>query len=86
MGTRKFRAKLDRFREGSNSIIGTLGAQQGETVIVEQTGMTRHQFYCSSQEFGGSFWVSRLQAFDFEASKECFHRGQAMTGHKTFKE
>lgn len=29
--------------------------------------------------------VSRLQAFDFEASKECFYRGQAMTGHKSFK-
>ncbi len=29
--------------------------------------------------------ISRLQAFDFEASKECFYRGQAMTGHKSFK-
>lgn len=28
--------------------------------------------------------VSRLQTFDFEASKECFYRGQAMTGHQSF--
>jgi enoyl-CoA hydratase/carnithine racemase len=29
--------------------------------------------------------VSGLQAFDFEASKECFYKGQAMSGHKSFK-
>ena len=35
-------------------------------------------------DFGSG--VSQLQAFDFEASKECFYRGQAMTGHKSFKD
>jgi len=29
--------------------------------------------------------VSFLQAFDLEASKECFFRGEAMTGHQAFK-
>ncbi|MBW1943684.1 MAG: enoyl-CoA hydratase/isomerase family protein [Deltaproteobacteria bacterium] len=33
-------------------------------------------------DFGSG--VSHLQAFDFEASKECFYRGQAMAGHKSF--
>ncbi|KPK29752.1 MAG: hypothetical protein AMK69_05655 [Nitrospira bacterium SG8_3] len=34
-------------------------------------------------DFGAE--VSSLQAFDFEASKECFYTGQAMEGHKSFK-
>ncbi len=34
-------------------------------------------------DFGAE--VSSLQAFDFEASKECFYEGQAMEGHKSFK-
>jgi hypothetical protein len=34
-------------------------------------------------DFGAE--VSSLQAFDFEASKECFYKGQAMEGHKSFK-
>ena len=34
-------------------------------------------------DFGSG--VSHLQAFDFEASKECFYKGQAMSGHKSFK-
>lgn len=34
-------------------------------------------------DFGSG--VSRLQAFDFEASKECFYKGQAMSGHKSFE-
>lgn len=33
-------------------------------------------------DFGSG--VSHLQTFDFEASKECFYKGQAMTGHKSF--
>ena len=34
-------------------------------------------------DFGSG--VSQLQSYDFEASKECFYRGQAMTGHNAFK-
>jgi enoyl-CoA hydratase/carnithine racemase len=33
-------------------------------------------------DFGSA--VSSLQAFDLEASKECFYKGQAMKGHKSF--
>ena len=35
-------------------------------------------------DFGSG--VSYLQSFDLEASKECFYKGKAMTGHKTFKQ
>jgi len=34
-------------------------------------------------DFGAE--VSSSQAFDFEASNECFYRGKAMEGHKSFK-
>lgn len=34
-------------------------------------------------DFGSG--ISSLLAFDLEASKECFYRGQAMTGHKAFQ-
>lgn len=34
-------------------------------------------------DFGAG--ISALLAFDFEASKECFYKGQAMNGHKSFK-
>jgi enoyl-CoA hydratase/carnithine racemase len=35
-------------------------------------------------DFGAG--VSYLQTFDLEASKECFYRGKAMTGHRSFGE
>ncbi len=34
-------------------------------------------------DFGAG--ISALLTFDFEASKECFYKGQAMNGHKSFK-
>jgi len=34
-------------------------------------------------DFGAG--LTPLMAFDLEASKECFYRGQAMKGHKSFK-
>jgi enoyl-CoA hydratase/carnithine racemase len=34
-------------------------------------------------DFGAG--ISTLLTFDFEASKECFYKGQAMSGHKSFK-
>lgn len=64
----------------------------GEQLLPEAFGLAqeiaRHSPVALGQakkvlDFGSG--VSHLQAFDFEASKECFFRGQAMTGHKSFK-
>jgi enoyl-CoA hydratase/carnithine racemase len=51
--------------------------------------MAQHSSYALKQakraiDFGSG--ISPLLAFDLEASKECFYRGQAMTGHKSFKD
>jgi len=63
-----------------------------ENLMSEALGLgneiAQHSSYSLRQakkvlDFGSG--VFSLQAFDFEASKECFYRGEAMSGHKAFK-